>query len=133
MTPGTRRPICTCSSSTTTGGSIYDGRFDEDDFEGAYRELDRRYYAGEGAAFAEAGAAATEWIIALNRGDFDRLFGELTAPDLRFENRSRSAFPDRSAAELRASFEDLNAMVASARSWISAVCWLSPTWCVSRM
>ncbi len=30
-------------------------RFDEDDFESAYRELDRRYYAGEGAAFAEAG------------------------------------------------------------------------------
>ena len=32
------------------------GRFDEDDFEGAYRELERRYYAGEGEAFAEAGA-----------------------------------------------------------------------------
>ena len=30
----------------------YHGRFDEDDFEGAYRELERRYYAGEGAAFA---------------------------------------------------------------------------------
>ena len=38
------------------GRQIYEGRFDEDDFEGAYRELDRRYYAGEGAAFAEAGA-----------------------------------------------------------------------------
>ena len=38
----------------------YEGRFDEDDFEGAYRELDRRYYAGEGAAFAEAGATTTE-------------------------------------------------------------------------
>ena len=35
-----------------TGGSPIDGRFDEDDFEGAYRELERRYYAGEGAAFA---------------------------------------------------------------------------------
>src|SRR6185369_11674922 len=31
-------------------------RFDEDDFEGAYRELERRYYSGEGAAYAEAGA-----------------------------------------------------------------------------
>ena len=30
----------------------YHGRFDGDDFEGAYRELDRRYYTGEGAAFA---------------------------------------------------------------------------------
>ena len=36
----------------------YDGRFDEDDFEGAYRELERRYFAGEGAEFAEAGARA---------------------------------------------------------------------------
>ncbi len=35
-----------------TGGSNTHGRFDEDDFDGAYRELDRRYYAGEGAAFA---------------------------------------------------------------------------------
>ena len=34
------------------GRIIYDARFDEDDFDGAYRELDRRYYAGEGAAFA---------------------------------------------------------------------------------
>ncbi len=42
------------------GLQIYEGRFDEDDFEGAYRELERRYYAGEGAAFAEGGAAATE-------------------------------------------------------------------------
>ena len=41
------------------GRIAYDGRFDEDDFEGAYRELERRYYAGEGAAFAEGGAVAT--------------------------------------------------------------------------
>ena len=40
----------------------------------------------KGAAFAEAGAAPTEWMIALNRGDLDRLFDELTDPDLRFEN-----------------------------------------------
>ncbi len=38
----------------------YEGRFDEDDFEGAYRELERRYYAGEGAEFAEAGLMADE-------------------------------------------------------------------------
>ena len=55
------------------GRISYYGRFDEDDFEGAYRELDRRYYAGEGAAFAEAGAALTEWMTALNRGDLDRV------------------------------------------------------------
>src|SRR5206468_2695502 len=110
----------------------YEGRFDEDDFEGAYRELERRYYAGEGAAFAEAGAGATESLIAMNNGDFDRLFGEFIASDLRVENRSRSAFGDRSAAEFRTSLEELNAMVASARSWDSAVQWLSPTVIVGR-
>ncbi|OBF37678.1 hypothetical protein A5724_10915 [Mycobacterium sp. ACS1612] len=48
------------------GRFSYEGRFDDDDFQGAYRELERRYYAGEGAAFAEAGEAQTEWLVALN-------------------------------------------------------------------
>ena len=60
-------------------------------------------------------------MIAVNHGDFDRLFGELTSPDFALENRSRSAFPERSAAEFRASIEELDAMVASARTWNSAV------------
>ncbi len=114
------------------GRISYYGRFDENDFEGAYRELDRRYYAGEGAAFAEAGTALTEWMTALNRGDLDRVFGELTDPDMRFEIRSSSAFPDRSAAELRASLEELNTWVASTQAWHSAMRWLSPNCCVSR-
>ncbi|MDT5281832.1 MAG: hypothetical protein QOJ20_3027 [Mycobacterium sp.] len=114
------------------GRITYDGRFDEDDFEGAYREIDRRYYAGEGAAFAEAGATVTDYAIALNRSEFDRVFGELTGADFRLENRSRSGFGDRSAAELRATYEDLTAMVASARIWHSALCWLSPTLAVGR-
>jgi ketosteroid isomerase-like protein len=109
------------------GRITYDGRFDEDDFEGAYRALTRRYCAGEGAAFAEVDTLGAEWMIALNRGDFDRLFGELTHPEMRVVNRSSSAFPDRSAGELRASFEELNAMVASTRSWNSAECWLDST------
>jgi hypothetical protein len=46
---------------------------------------------------------------------------------MRIENRSSSVFPDRTAAELRASLEELNAMVASARSWNSAECWLDST------
>ena len=114
------------------GRISYDSRFEEDDFESAYRELDRRYYAGEGAAFAEAGATATDYAIALSQRNFDRVFGELSAPGFRLENRSRSAFGDRSAAEFRASLEELNEMVALARSWDSAVCWLSPTVVVSR-
>lgn len=110
----------------------YAGRFEDDDFEGAYRELERRYYAGEGAAFAEAGGVSTESMIAFNQGDLDRFFGELSASEMRFENRSRSAFPDRSASDFRASAGELTAMVASVRMWLSAVCWLSPAWSVAR-
>ncbi len=115
-----------------SGRIVYEGRFD-DDFEAAYRELDRRYYAGEGAAFAEAGTLSTESIIALNNRDYDRLLGELSATDLRVENRTRSAFPDRSAEDLRASFGELNTMVATSRTWLSVIHWLSPRWSVSRL
>ena len=45
----------------------YQARFDEDDFEGAYRELARRYGTGEGAAVAGGVAAGAEWLIAANR------------------------------------------------------------------
>ena len=113
--------------------TVYDGRFDEDDFETAYREFDCRYYAGEGAAFAEGGAIGIEWVTAVNRGDLDRAFGELTAPEFRIENRSGSAFSDRSIAELRSTTEELNAMVSSSRIWNSVVRWLSPTWAVQRI
>ena len=103
------------------GRISYDSRFEEDDFESAYRELDRRYYAAEGAAFAEAGATSTDYAIALNQRNFDRVFGELSAPGFRLENRSRSPFGDRSATEFRANLEELNEMVAFAQSWDSAV------------
>lgn len=114
------------------GRFTYDARFDEDDFQAAYRELDRRYFGGEGAAFAEAGLTVTQWTLAVNRGDFDTLFDELTTVDFRIENRSRSAFPDRSALEYRATLEELAAMVVSARAWISVMSWVSPNWCVVR-
>lgn len=115
------------------GRIAYQVRFDEDDFVDAYRELDDRYYADEGAAFAEQGPVLTEWQIALNQRDFDRLFGELTASDLRVENRSSSVFGDRSAIELRASIEELDGMVATARSWHSNLSWLSPHWVIARI
>lgn len=114
------------------GRILYHGRFDEDDFDGAYRELDRRYYANEGAAFAEAGDTQTQWLVALNRGDLDRLFGKLTAPDLRFEMRSSSPFPEPSTANARAAIEDFTASVSSSRTWHSQMCWVSPTCCVCR-
>lgn len=114
------------------GRISYHARFDVDDFEGAYRELEQCYYTGEGAAFAEGGAVGTDWFTTLNRGDLDRLFGELASPNFRLENRSRSVFPDRSAAEFRASLDELFSMVSSARMWNSVVCSLSPEWAVAR-
>jgi hypothetical protein len=114
------------------GRFVYEGRFDEDDFTGAYRELTRRYCAGEGEAIAGPARFLTEYLIALNQGDFDRVVGELTDPGICVQNRTRSGFPDRSATQLRTSFEELYALVASARSWNSAECWLSPTVVVGR-
>ncbi len=49
----------------------YHGRFDEDDFDGAYRELERRYYAGEGAAFATNGQALIGFVDALDQLDVE--------------------------------------------------------------
>ena len=105
-----------------------DIRFDEDDFEGAYRELEARYYAGEGAAFAEYG----------------RLQHRVSACDepRRLRHHVRRAGPARTCAlktgpapyspiapprNSEHNFEDLYAMVKSVRSWFSALHWLSPT------
>lgn len=114
------------------GRIIYTGRFDEDDFEGAYAEMERRYYAGEGAAFASNGLASANYMATMNRGDFDTMFNELTRTDLHVENYSRSAFPDRSTRDLRASMEQLHAMLSSVCSWFSVVAWVSPTVIVAR-
>ncbi len=110
-----------------------DSRFDADDFAGAYTELERRYCAGEGAAFAEHQHLVTEYVLALNRGDWQTIFEELTSPDLHVQNHCRSGFPDRSATDLRASLTELRNMLSSVRWWYSAVHWLSPTLNVSRM
>jgi hypothetical protein len=72
-------------------------------------------------------------VIAVNQGDFDRAFGELVTPGARVENRSRVAFPDPSVSDPGASFRDLEASVASLRTWNSAVCWVSPDCGVARL
>ena len=78
------------------GRVSYRGRFDEDDFEGAYRELEHRYYAGEGAAFAEGGSTRRPSApIALDRGIIGRVFDELCNP--------RSAHREQIALGLRRS------------------------------
>ncbi|MCB0945200.1 MAG: adenylate cyclase, partial [Mycobacterium sp.] len=110
----------------------YEGRFDEDDFEAAYTELERRYYAGEGAPYAAEGSVLIQIVLAENRGDLDGAFGVYLRPGLQIENRSRSVFPTRTAAELRRSVEELGAMVTSYRVWSPACRWLSHNWVVAR-
>lgn len=114
------------------GRIVYDGRFDEEDFATAYRELERRYYTGEGAPNAEAGAALTQLILSETRGDLDAAFSMFSAPGLSIESRSRSLFPSRTPEELRRSVEELGAMVQSYRIWGPSVCWLSREWMVGR-
>ena len=111
---------------------IYQARFDEEDFETAYAELERRYFAGEGAPYAESGAALAQLVLAESRGDLDDAFSMFSSPGLRIESRSRSLFPSRNAAELRRSVEELGTMVASYRVWSPAYCWLSSEWLVAR-
>ena len=104
MTPETRRHIFTFAEIGDDGRITYDCRFDEDDFEGAYRELERRYYAGEGAAFAEAGDLATEWMIALNRVISTGCSASSPHPiSVSRTGHDFGLFGERSAAEFRAS------------------------------
>ncbi|MGV0851535.1 ATP-binding protein [Mycolicibacterium phlei] len=110
----------------------FEARFDEDDFDGAYRELERRYCADEGAEFANGAMLTVEFIAALNRGEYSRVFETLVHPDLLIENRSSGVFPNRSMSELQTTYEQLSGMVATLRSWNSAVCWVSPQCCVGR-
>ncbi len=110
----------------------YQARFDEDDFENAYIELEERYYAGEGGQFACAGATLTDFVKTLNRGDLDKAFSMFGGSARQIESRSRSIFPDRTSSELRTQIEELMSMVSSVRWWYSALCWLSPTCAVAR-
>ena len=70
--------------------------------------------------------------MAVNRSDFDRAFGELTDP--RCASRTDRARPSRIARRPNCApaYEQLNALVASVRSWNSAECWLSSNVVVAR-
>ena len=52
MNPGIS-PLGLVVSETNEWADRIPGPFDEDDFAAAYAELERRYYAGEGAPYAE--------------------------------------------------------------------------------
>jgi hypothetical protein len=70
--------------------------------------------------------AGAEYLLAINEGNFD-LFHQLIDPEFCVENRTCTGLPDRSAEELRTSYEELHEMVGPSRSWNSAECWLSPS------
>ena len=114
------------------GRIIFNATFAGDDFEAAYRELEKRYYASEGAEFAEPGMAVAEYITVKNRGDLDTLFRDECTPDVHIDSRSQSVLLDRSAAEFRASLEELSRLVGSPREWLSAVQWVSQRWFLAR-
>ncbi len=113
-TPGTRRRICMCSRSTMTGGSSIEGRFDEDDFEGAYRELEKRYYAGEGAASPKRAPRSPSSIAGLEPGRLRHACSANSPPPTSASRigrarLSRIARP----SEYRTTLEELDAMVVS--------------------
>ena len=112
----------------------HQGRFDEDDFEGAYRELERRYYAGEGAAFAEAGAIGTEWLIALNRRRLRPSVRASSAPPICASRTGRARHSairsgERTARQLRGARRHGRVVADVARRSLR---WVSPTVVVAR-
>ena len=96
------------------GLNVYGAAHDEDDFGSAYAELERRYYAGEGAAFAVNGMASANYLAAVNRGDFSPRLRNSPAPISRIESRAkRSGFAVGSASNYQSSFEELQRLVVA--------------------
>ena len=114
-------------NETEDDGRIrYHGRFDEDDFDAAYRELEDRYYAGEGAAFAVNGLVAVNFVEAMDRLDVEAA-RSLAQPEFRWlASPSALISSERSIDELFRWLEERARQVSSLRNWISAIRWLSP-------
>ncbi len=114
------------------GRFVYDGRYDEDDFEGAYRELERRYYAGEGAAFAENGHCAVRFVEAMDQLDVEAA-RRLAQPDFRFISPpSTLAAQERSLDDFFGWLQERARQVSSVKNTVSAIRWLSPECAVVR-
>ena len=79
----------------------YHGRFDEDDFEGAYREFEQTLSRGRGRGVRRSGLRS-RWN-GLSRSTEATWTGRSASswlPARTVENRSRSAFPDPSVSDL---------------------------------
>ena len=104
----------------------YHGRFDGDDFESAYRELEEHYYAGEGALFAKNGHRIAAFLVAMDRLDLETASG-LSLPDfLWLASPSALTTTRRTLDELFQWLQERATQVASSHNWAAAMLWLSP-------
>ena len=111
---------------------VYEARFDDNDFETAYRELEHRYYAAEGAAFAANGRAIAAFIEAMNRLDLQAA-RRLTGPEFRAVSPpSTLTTEERTLGEFFAWLQERARQVSSVTNFFSACQWVSPTTVVAR-
>ena len=99
----------------------YEGRFDGDDFASAYRELEHRYYAGEGAAFALNGHAMADFVEAMQGLDIDAA-RRLSLPEFRWlAPPSALTLEDRSLDDVFRWLEERAHQVSSVQQLVE--CW----------
>ena len=109
------------------GKVIYDGRFDEDDFDTAYRELEHRYYAGEGAEYAANGEVSVKFLEAMDALDVEAA-RRVCVPTFRFFTPPATMTPqERTLDEFFGWLRERADQVSSVKNFGSVLRWLSPT------
>ena len=100
--------------------------FDEDDFRAAYRELEARYYAGEGAAYANHGHTQSAFVEAMNQLDVAAA-RQQCRPEFRWMSPPKTLVaPVRTVDDVVTWWRERAEQVESLRNWNSALTWLSP-------
>jgi len=100
--------------------------FDEDDFRTAYRELEARYYAGEGAPYANHGNTQSAFVEAMNQLDAAAA-RQQCRPEFRWLSAPTTlAAPVRTVDDVVAWWRERADQVGSVQYWNSAITWLSP-------
>ena len=106
---------------------IYDGRFDEDDFDTAYRELEHRYYAGEGAEYAANGEVSVKFLEAMDALDVEAA-RRVCVPAFRFFTPPATmTAQERTLDEFFGWLRERADQVSSVKNFGSVLRWLSPT------
>ena len=92
----------------------------------AYREMEARYYAGEGAAYADTGHTQSAFVEAMDQLDVAAA-RQLCRPEFRWLSPTRTLVaPVRTIDEVVAWWRDRAGQVESVRNWNSAIEWISP-------